>query len=51
MDDTDYRQLDTAHNIDCPFCGQEIPADDFEWTDDDGGWNAICFRCEGEVQQ
>ena len=41
---------DDAQAMACPFCGQEIPADDFEW-DDDGGWWAICFRCEGEVMQ
>lgn len=41
-----------ALDMDCPWCGQEIPADDFEWSGDvDGGWLAMCFRCEREVMQ
>ena len=42
---------DPPYDMDCPFCGQEIPAEDFVFEDEDGGWCAICFRCDREVMQ
>jgi len=43
------RFIKGAYDQDCPFCGQEIPADDFAW--DGEGYSTMCFRCEKEVMQ
>ena len=42
-------RVDDPTDWDCPWCGQEIPSDDFVF--DGAGWIAICYRCDREVMQ